>query len=95
MPFIAAMDQRGDSKDLLVRYDKVAPLVQAGGPQPGHIAHYCLETDYGIRVVNVYETEQQLRAAYDRKDFREALKKGGIEYQEPTIWRVHNYGHFK
>ena len=95
MPFIAAMDQRGDSKDLLARYDKVAPVVQAGGPQPGQISHYCMETDYGIRVVNVYETEEQLRAAYDRKEFRDALKQGGVEFQEPTIWRVHNYRHFK
>ena len=61
MPFIGAMDQHGDRTELLARYDKVAPLVQAGGPQPGQIAHYCLETDYGIRVVNMYETEAQLR----------------------------------
>lgn len=94
MAFAAAMDQHGDTKDLLARYDKVAPVIQASGPQPGQIAHYCLETDYGIRVVNMYETEEQLRAAYDRQAFRDALKEGGIEYHEPTIMRVHNYRHF-
>jgi hypothetical protein len=46
MAFAAAMDQHGDTKDLLARYDKVAPVIQASGPQPGQISHYCLETDY-------------------------------------------------
>jgi hypothetical protein len=95
MAYLAATDQHGDSKDLLARYEKVSPIVQKGGPQPGQISHYCMETDYGIRVVNVYETEEQLRAAYDRPAFREALKEGGLEYQPPTIWRVHNYRHFQ
>jgi hypothetical protein len=93
MAFAAAMDQHGDTKELLARYDKVAPVVQALGPPPGQISHYCLETDYGIRVVNVYETEEQLRAAYDRPAFREALKEAGVEYHDPTIMRVHNYRH--
>ena len=93
MAYIAAMDQHGDPKDLLARYDKVSAKVQALGPQPGHISHYCMETDYGIRVVNAYETEEQLRAAYDRPAFRDVLKDGGLEYQQPTIWRVHNYRH--
>jgi heme-degrading monooxygenase HmoA len=94
MAFAAAMDQHGDTKELLARYDKVAPVVQGLGPPPGLIAHYCFETDYGIRVVNIYETEEQLRASYDRAAFREALKEGGIEYEDPTIMRVHNYRHF-
>ena len=94
MAFAAAMDQHGDTKELLARYDKVAPVVQALGPTPGQISHYCLETDYGIRVVNVCETEEQLRAFYDRPAFREALKEAGVEYHDPTIMRVHNYRHF-
>jgi hypothetical protein len=94
MAFAAAMDQHGDTRDLLDRYDKVAAVVMAAGPQPGQVSHYCLETDYGIRVVNIYETEEQLHAAYDRPAFREALKDAGIEYHEPTVMRVHNYRNF-
>jgi hypothetical protein len=94
MAFSAAMDQRGDSKELLGRYDRVAQVVLGMGPQPGHIAHYCLETDYGIRVVNIFETEQQLRTFYARPEFRQALEEGGVQFQEPTVWRVHNYRHF-
>ena len=95
MAYIAAMDQHGDSKDLLARYDKIGQTLLAQGARPGQIAHYCMETDYGIRVVNVYETEEQLRAAYDRPEFRQALKDGGVQYHDPTIWRVHNYRHFQ
>jgi hypothetical protein len=54
------------------------------------IAHYCMETDQGIRVANCYETEQQLRDAYQREDFRDALRQAGIDYQDPQIMRVHN-----
>jgi hypothetical protein len=91
MAFAAAVDYRGDTKDTLALYDKVSPAVFALGPQPGHIAHYCLETDYGMRVVNIFETEQQLRAFYQRPEFRSALEDGGVEYHDPTIMPVHNY----
>lgn len=62
-------------------------------PLPGLISHYCMETDTGIRVVNCYETEEQLRAGYDATDFRDALQKAGFEFRPPQIMRVHNYFH--
>jgi hypothetical protein len=95
MAFSAAVDYHGDTKDLLARYDKVSPKVFALGPQPGHIAHYCLETDYGMRVVNIFETEEQTRAFYERPAFRSTLEEGGIEYHAPVIWRVHNSRHLQ
>ena len=50
----------------------------------------------GARVtVSDTKTEDQLRAAYGRKEFRDALEEGGVEYHEPTVWRVHNYRHFQ
>jgi len=52
-----------------------------------------METDTGIRVVNCYETEEQLRAGYDATDFRDALQKAGFEFRPPQIMRVHNYFH--
>jgi len=96
MPFVGATTIDGDSKDLLKKYDKVsAALRREAQPPPGMISHYCMETDTGIRVVNCYENEAQLRAAYEAKEFRDALKQAGLEYRAPHIMRVHNYFHVK
>ena len=94
MPFTGATNIDGDSKELLKQYDQVqATLRRRERPPRGLIAHYCLETDTGIRVVNCFETEEQLRAAYDAPDFRDALRAAGFEYQPPQVSRVHNYFH--
>ena len=94
MPFVGARNIDGDSKELLGKYDQVmAKLQRRERPNPGLIAHYCMETDTGIRVVNCYETEEQLRAAYEATDFRDALREVGIDEQPPQIMRVHNYFH--
>jgi hypothetical protein len=94
MPFVGTTNYEGDPKELLEKYDRASALMQRRErPLPGMIAHYCLETDTGIRVANCYETEQQLRDAYGRDDFRAALRQVGIDYEEPQIMRVHNYFH--
>jgi hypothetical protein len=94
MPFVGATNIDGDSKELLAKYDQVVALLgRRERPLPGLISHYCMETDAGIRVVNCYETEEQLRAGYDATDFRDALQKAGFEFRPPQIMRVHNYFH--
>jgi len=94
MPFVGSTNYEGDSKELLAKYDKAAARLQRRErPLPGMIAHYCAETDTGIRVANCYETEEQLRAHYEREDFREALRDAGIDYVPPQVMRVHNYFH--
>jgi hypothetical protein len=94
MPFVGARNVDGDSKELLKKYDQVMQRLQRRErPRPGLISHYCMETDTGIRVVNCYETEEQLRDAYDATDFRDALREAGIDYAPAQIMRVHNYFH--
>jgi hypothetical protein len=94
MPFSGVTNFDGDSKELLKQYDQVNnTLRRQERPLPGLIAHYCLETDTGMRVVNCYETEEQLRAHYEATDFRDALRAAGIEYRPPQVMRVHNYFH--
>jgi hypothetical protein len=52
-----------------------------------------METETGMRVVNCYDTEAQLRDGYDAADVRDALRQAGIEYQAPQIVRVHDHVH--
>jgi heme-degrading monooxygenase HmoA len=94
MAYSAVVDRQGDNAALLDRYDKVMPVVLGLGPQPGHIAHYCIETDSGIRIVNIFDTEDHLRAFFARPEFRKALEDGGVSWQDPVVWRVHSYRHF-
>ena len=91
MAYAASVDLHGDPKDLLERYENMSQAVMAGGGLAGLVAHFCLETDFGIRVMTLYETEEQIRNIYDRPQFRKALTDAGFEFQEPQIFPVHNY----
>ena len=95
MAFAAAIDLHGDTKELLGRYEVAAQEIVAAGGQRGLLAHYCLETDDGIRVMNIYETEEEVHAAYDRPAFQQALKDAGFVASAPTIMPVHNYRQFR
>jgi hypothetical protein len=82
----------GDSQELLGKYDQVvAELGQI--PPPGAIAHYCLVTPEGIRVANVFEDEDKLRAHYEREEFRRALERAGVPRVTPEVLTVHNWRH--
>jgi hypothetical protein len=91
MATAGAVDLHGDPKDLLERYENASQAVVAAGGMLGLVAHYCLETDFGIRVMTLFETEDQVRAFYARPIFRKALSDAGLEFQEPAIMPVHNY----
>lgn len=94
MPFVGAVNVDGDTKDLLSRYDKVvATLQRHKRPPTGLISHYCMETERGIRVVNCYETEQQVRDHYQAPEFKDAIAEAGLQLPTPQIMRVHNYFH--
>ncbi len=80
----------GDPQELLGRYDRViAQLKQV--PPPGAVAHYCVVTPEGLRVANIFEDEESLRAHYARAEFRQALENAGMSPITPEVYPVHNW----
>ena|ERR1700674_4776642 len=92
MAVVVVMDQKGDTKELLKKYDIVDQHLQSR-PQPpeGMIAHFCLQTPYGIRVSNVWESEARAQEGFKDPLLQEAFTKAEMPLVEPQIFPVHNY----
>ncbi len=91
MTVVSINELKGDPKDLLAKYDSASAKVLELPRAPGMISHTCVELPDGLRVVNMYQTEEQARAASERPEFREILRTAGLPEPSPTIYRVHNY----
>ena len=47
-------------------YLEMARQINVGGPPPGAISHRAVETDYGIKVVDEWESEDAFNAFFDK-----------------------------
>jgi hypothetical protein len=95
MAVVAINEIKGDPQELLAKYDKVnAKLMERGEPAPGLLVHTCIVLDDGIRIANVWNTEQEARDGFRNEDFQAALRGGGFEPEAPQIHRVHNQLNF-
>jgi hypothetical protein len=92
MAVVVTMDQKGDTKELLGKYDIVSQhLMSRGAPPEGMIAHFCLETPDGMRVSNVWESEEAARAGANDPLLLEAFAKAQMPRVEPQFLPVHNH----
>jgi hypothetical protein len=91
MAVVSIVELKGDPKELLAKYDQVTQVVAQLPVAPVAISHTCVELGDGIRVVNMFETEEQARSARERRQFQQALRDAGMPEHSPTIYRVHNY----
>ena len=95
MAVVAINEIKGDPQALLAKYDKVnAKLMERGAPPPGLLVHTCVVLDDGIRIANVWETEQEAREGFKNEEFQAALRGAGFEPNEPHIHRAHNHINF-
>lgn len=90
MAVVGISDIKGDSKELLAKYDRAQPLMRERGPAPGLLAHTCVVLPDGMRIANVWESEEQLWAGFDNPQFREMLRSVGLEPVRPTVYPIHN-----
>jgi hypothetical protein len=95
MAVVGVTELVGDSKDLLAKYDQVnAAIRSAGAPAPGLISHTCLILPTGLRIANIWESEEQLWSGFNSDTFQSAVKAAGMEPVRPTVYPVHNYMYF-
>jgi hypothetical protein len=93
MAVVAVIDIKGDTKELLGKYDIVNNhlMTNAGGPPEGMIAHFCVETPDGISVRNVWDTDEHAKADGENPLLREALAKAQMPVVSPQYLPVHNH----
>ena len=91
MPVAVEMNFKGATLD---QYDQIIQkmgLTPGGATSPGGISHWVAQTDEGIRVVDVWETQD----ANDKHAAEEigpyAAEAGITEAPEMRVYEVHNY----
>ena len=88
---MSIVEMKGEPRDLLEKYDRISEAMSKVPVAHGLIFHACVGIGDGIRVVNVFETEEQARTARLRPKFQEALRDAEVPEQVPIIYPVHNY----
>jgi hypothetical protein len=93
MAVVATMDIKGNTRELLGKYDVVNSLLMTNetGPPEGMIAHFCLETPDGIRISNVWDSDEHAKADVENPALREALAKAQMPAVAPQFLPVHNH----
>lgn len=94
MAVVAITEMKGDPRELLAKYDQLAPRMRERGPAPGLLVHNCIELDDGMRIANVWESEQRALDAFENEEFQAMLRSVGMEPVRPTIHKVHNHMNF-
>jgi hypothetical protein len=82
----------GDSKDLLDRYDRTlagATALALARPE----AHYCVPTETGIMIVDVWKSRSDLqRAITQNVDFQAKWSAAGWPEETVEVFDLHNSG---
>jgi hypothetical protein len=83
---------KGNTEDLLARYDAAIAEATATAPVRPN-AHYCVPTDEGIMIVDVWRTRADVqRAVIDNLDFQRVWDEAGWPDESIEIFEVHNAG---
>lgn len=88
---MAVLDFHGDSTELAERYDRALRHVAAmSSARP--LIHLAVPREYGFMVVDVWTTEEALRAFDENSGIRDILREAGLPEYKLRVFPVHNLG---
>ncbi len=82
MAIARVITREGDQQELEHQYGIVSGRMNELPFADGLKAHIALRTDNGMKIINVWESEQQADAAMERPEFQEALREAGVSRDE-------------
>ena len=91
MAVLAIFDVRGDTAQLLSRYERALPRIAEVSPGPPRL-HVCAGTAEGIRIVDVWDTEEQLQRFGSNPAFHDVLREFGLPEPQVQAFPVHRMG---
>ncbi len=82
MAIARIISREGDQQELERQYGIISGRMNELPLADGLKAHIALRTDNGMKIINVWESEQQADAAMERPEFQEALREAGVSRDE-------------
>lgn len=82
MPIARIISREGDQQELERQYGIISGRMNELPLADGLKAHIALRTDNGMKIINVWESEQQADAAMERPEFQEAMREAGVSRDE-------------
>jgi hypothetical protein len=94
MNVLAVFTVKGDTDELLAAYDRAIPAIQSGADEYGApLVHVCAPTDDGIRIVDVWESDEALQRFVEHPGFRRALADARLKEPDAVeVYPVHASG---
>lgn len=78
MAIARIVSREGDQKELERQYGIISGRMNELPLADGLKAHIALRTDNGIKIINVWDSEQHADAAMERPEFQEAMREAGV-----------------
>lgn len=92
MAVLAILRSQGDPTDLLALYDRTLADATALSPVRPE-AHYCVATDSGIMIVDIWADRSDLqRAVTENEDFKAKWDAAGWPGETVEVFELHSSG---
>jgi heme-degrading monooxygenase HmoA len=78
MAIARVISREGDQQELERQYGIISGRMSELPFADGMLAHIALRTDNGMKIINVWESDEQADAAMQRPEFQEAMKEAGV-----------------
>ena len=82
MAIVRVISREGDKEELERQYGIIAGRMADLPLSDGLKAHIALRTEKGMKIINVWESEQHADAAMQRPEFQEAMREAGVSRDE-------------
>ncbi len=82
MAIARVISREGDKEELERQYGIIAGRMAELPMADGMKAHIALRTDKGMKIINVWESDQHADAAMQRPEFQDAIREAGISQDD-------------
>lgn len=82
MAIARIISREGNQQELERQYEIISGRMNDLPLADGLKAHIALRTETGMKIINVWESEQQADAAMERPEFQEALREAGVSGED-------------
>ena len=82
MAIARIISREGDQQELERQYGIISGRMNELPLADGMKVHIALRTDKGMKIINVWESEQHADAAMERPEFQEAMREAGVSREE-------------